>query len=527
MKRLRNAAYFIGLAVLTSSTFQCSSSRAYTTSSQKPIPFKVKTISFQEWNAGDNEENTGINVYVPIVDLADDIIIDSVYFRNFKGQLVRNYSRYTSVLRHNSLDYTLKTSDKENDYPFILANNECAISYVEEGEIKYVKLNDVIQKEAIYYKDGPPLAYQRRREAMIVSGEELNLKPEPNFQPTKTFKVKTISYQEWYAGIKVGGTGLNVFVPIVNKEEHIKIDSVYFRNLKAKLVENYGKYTAVLKNKSPYYTFKKTEKDKDFPFTLGDNECAISYVENGEIKYLRVTDMSEKAGTYYENGPPAIYEYSAKTLIASNDDVDEYPNTLANNERATNYVEKVEVNEPKRTAVSKKEEIDEKESSPITYKRRKEAIVVSREGMELECIKFEPTTAFKVKPIAFQEWYAGIKVGGTGMNVFVPIVNKKDDIKIDSIYFRNLKAKLNENYGRYTAVLKNKSPYYTFKKTEKDEGYPFDLADSECAISYVENGETKYIKVTELKEKRGVYYENGPPSIYENSASTILASIED
>ena len=315
MKHLSKAFFAIVVCVISSFTFQCSSYRVSNKTIEKPTPFKVKTVSFQEWKAGVNEENTGINVYVPITNKADDILIDSVYFRNFKGQLVRNYSRYTSVLKIDSLHYTIDKLEKENDYPFTLSNNECAIRYVEKGKVHYVKITDVIEKEEIYYQDGPPLAYQRRREAMIVSGEGSDLNPKPKFQPSTTFKVKTISFQEWYAGIKIGGTGMNVFVPIVNKGDNIKIDSVYFRNLKAKLVEDSGRYTAVLKNKSPYYTFKKAEPDPNFPFTLEDNECAISFEENGVVKYVKVSDISEKRGVYYENGPPSIYQRKPKADI--------------------------------------------------------------------------------------------------------------------------------------------------------------------------------------------------------------------
>jgi len=53
---------------------------------------------------------------------------------------------------------------------------------------------------------------------------------------------------------------------------------------------------------------------------------------------------------------------------------------------------------------------------------------------------FEKPTSFKVKSVYFQEWYAGIKIGGTGVNVFVPVVNKHRDISIDSVYFKNLKG---------------------------------------------------------------------------------------
>lgn len=319
MKHLRKALRAIVVSVLLSLTMQCSSSKSIIGSHDTQTAFKVKTVSFQQWNAGDKEENTGMNVFVPIVEKKDDVLIDSIYFRNFKGQLVRNYSRYTAVLKNNAPEYVFNQSEKEYDYPFTTKNDECVIKYIEKGTIKYVKVNDVIEKEPIHYQDGPPLSYQRRREAMIISGEESGLKPMPTFQPSTTFKVKTISFQEWYAGIKVGGTGMNVFVPIVNKEDNIKIDSVYFRNLKAKLVEDSGRYTAVLKNKSPYYTFKKAEKDPDFPFTLEDNECAISFVENGVTKYVKVSDINEKQGVYYEDGPPQVYQRKRKNnMIVTN-----------------------------------------------------------------------------------------------------------------------------------------------------------------------------------------------------------------
>jgi len=320
MKLLKKAIYAIILAVLISLNFQCVSLKTKAIS-QKDTPFKVEAISYQEWYTTGDKGGTGINLYVPIKDKGDDILIDSIYFRNLKGQLVRNYSRYTAVLKNNSPKHVFKMADQDYDYPFSQTDNECVIRYVEKEEIKYQKVTGVVKKERICYEDGPPLSYQRRRDEMVVSGEDSTLASIPKFQDSTSFKVKKISFQEWYAGIKVGGTGMNVFVPIVNKEDHIKIDSVYFRNLKGPLVENYGRYTAVLKNKSPYYTFKKAEKDDDYPFTLNDNECAISFVENGEIKYLKVTNISEKQGVYYENGPPLVYERERKrktNIIASN-----------------------------------------------------------------------------------------------------------------------------------------------------------------------------------------------------------------
>ena len=151
----------------------------------------------------------------------------------------------------------------------------------------------------------------------------------------------------------------------------------------------------------------------------------------------------------------------------------------------------------------------------------------SQEVSTIDNITFEEPTALNVRPVSFQEWYAGIEVGGTGINVFVPITNESSDIVIDSIYFRNLKGKLIVKDGKYFASLENTSKLYTFKKSEKSADYPFTLEDHECAISYIENGETKYFKVAQLNEFAGTYYENGAPSIYSNSSNSTLAATAD
>ncbi|WP_178991255.1 hypothetical protein [Winogradskyella schleiferi] len=172
-------------------------------------------------------------------------------------------------------------------------------------------------------------------------------------------------------------------------------------------------------------------------------------------------------------------------------------------------------------------------------KRLKKAIYVlvfaAIYGTALPCAAQKMTTAttlqqqapFTVKTVSFQEWYAGIKVGGTGINIFVPITNLSDNVEIDRIYFRNLTGKLNEKNGKYFAILENDSKNYTFKKPEAPADYPFRLKDDECVVSYVEGGTTKYLKITSVNEFAGTYYENGPPSIYEKKSSTIVATVDD
>lgn len=140
---------------------------------------------------------------------------------------------------------------------------------------------------------------------------------------------------------------------------------------------------------------------------------------------------------------------------------------------------------------------------------------------------FEVQAPFKVNPVYFQEWYAGIKVGGTGINIFLPLTDVAENIQIDDVYFRNLTGKLNIKDGKYYALLKNKSPHYTFKKSEAPADYPFTLTDNECVVSYIENGTTKYFKIAANNEVAGTYYENGPPLIYSRRSTTVIATLDE
>lgn len=129
-------------------------------------------------------------------------------------------------------------------------------------------------------------------------------------------------------------------------------------------------------------------------------------------------------------------------------------------------------------------------------------------------IELQNTAAFQTDRIYFQEWFAGINVGGTGMNMYFPNLNTPNNVEMDSVYFRHLKGKLTPGRANYTAILKNKSPYDTSITEVK---IPFKLLDNECVISYFENGEKKYLKISNISEKEGIYYEDGPPMTLSSS----------
>lgn len=118
----------------------------------------------------------------------------------------------------------------------------------------------------------------------------------------------------------------------------------------------------------------------------------------------------------------------------------------------------------------------------------------------------------------FQTWVAGIKDGGSGYHIYFPNLNPNDKVKMDSVYFRGLKGKLIKRPAMYTSQLKKPSPYdrdmsiEAANKQEDKTFFPFELNRMECVISYIDAGETKYLKVSGLSEKEGIYYPGSAPN---------------
>ena len=112
-----------------------------------------------------------------------------------------------------------------------------------------------------------------------------------------------------------------------------------------------------------------------------------------------------------------------------------------------------------------------------------------------------------------QHWTTGVAIGSSGVNLyFANLYPNHEGITLDSVYFRKMKGKLKPIKGQYfsrlTRMLSNKEG-----NALTTNGYfPFDLNNRECVISYTEEGTTKYYKVSNIKEKEGVYYPDGPPN---------------
>lgn len=124
---------------------------------------------------------------------------------------------------------------------------------------------------------------------------------------------------------------------------------------------------------------------------------------------------------------------------------------------------------------------------------------------------FQKQAPFQLTRAYFNNWTSGIKIGSTGVNIYFANLIPKKNITMDSVYFRHMKGKLKEGKGLYTSRLTKRLTNAEDNALTTNGFFPFKMGNRECAISYIENGVTKYFKVNHVEEKEGVYYLDGPP----------------
>lgn len=139
--------------------------------------------------------------------------------------------------------------------------------------------------------------------------------------------------------------------------------------------------------------------------------------------------------------------------------------------------------------------------------------------------KFVDNPPFTVNSAFFTEWVGG-QPGVSGTNVVVNYTSS-EDIKFDSIYFRNRVEKLQDKgmndqktiVGYFTNPVKediiiDKNPTKELNnRPPNQKKNPFDLKENEAVISFKEGDKTKYYKISSLEKKEQQYYPSAPKQI--------------
>ncbi|MCF6306626.1 MAG: hypothetical protein L3J09_01585 [Flavobacteriaceae bacterium] len=146
------------------------------------------------------------------------------------------------------------------------------------------------------------------------NNKNLNISENPPFTISKTY------CQKWVAGVKGGGSGINLIITFSSVSEGIDFNEIYFRG---KIIEATSKkqnqIVGYFKNETNQNVIMDSDISKEaantppqkFPFQLEDNEAVISYSNsdsNREEKtyYYKISNIEEKEMLAYPQSNPKI-----------------------------------------------------------------------------------------------------------------------------------------------------------------------------------------------------------------------------
>ncbi|WP_223032287.1 hypothetical protein [Hanstruepera marina] len=134
---------------------------------EKPS-FELDKVYFQKWVAGVQGGGSGIHMYVLVKTNKTHVEFDNVYFRGLKAKLILGKIGYLANFKtplnqkkdiimdaDSKQEYGNKLPENDNHFPFTLQDNECVIQYTENGNVKFYKVEEVVEKKAEYYPSAP------------------------------------------------------------------------------------------------------------------------------------------------------------------------------------------------------------------------------------------------------------------------------------------------------------------------------------------------------------------------------------
>ena len=135
------------------------------------------------------------------------------------------------------------------------------------------------------------------------------------FEKNPPFTIKEAYFQKWAAGIKEGGSGVEVHLIMETINPNVKIQNIYFRTqiLEVhKSLDNSNDYVAHLASNPKndivmdIDPMKEAQNNpsQEFPFELGENDTVVSYWSGGKINYFKIANLSEKERIAYPQSNP-------------------------------------------------------------------------------------------------------------------------------------------------------------------------------------------------------------------------------
>lgn len=139
---------------------------------QQEAPFSMGTVYSQKWVAGVEGGGSGINIGVPVENLPEEVVLDSIFFRGRKAALVQettekgilymarfktDLNKKKDIISHEDprMEVGNEPPSASEKIPFELGENEAVISYMHKDKKKYYKIDNVKPKPSVPYPSAP------------------------------------------------------------------------------------------------------------------------------------------------------------------------------------------------------------------------------------------------------------------------------------------------------------------------------------------------------------------------------------
>ncbi|AUP79350.1 hypothetical protein C1H87_11780 [Flavivirga eckloniae] len=135
---------------------QCASTQKL----EDKLPLEIDNVYYQHWTSGVEGGGSGYNLFIPIKSNPNDIMLDSLYFKEqqvkleLKGETVF-VGRFKSeankkqdiIMSSNRLEeYKNEVPKLTKKMPFELNDTECVVTYKKGNKTKYHKIPNITQK---------------------------------------------------------------------------------------------------------------------------------------------------------------------------------------------------------------------------------------------------------------------------------------------------------------------------------------------------------------------------------------------
>ena len=130
-----------------------------------------------------------------------------------------------------------------------------------------------------------------------------------------SFKIIDSYYQHWAAGVQGGGSGTNLTIKLDNFVKGVAFKNLFFQGKLAplkKLINNSVGYQASFKEENSNEIIMDGDVINEIsntppvkiPFDLNENDAVVSYIENGNLKFFKISALKEKPMIAYPSANP-------------------------------------------------------------------------------------------------------------------------------------------------------------------------------------------------------------------------------